>query len=139
MLLLEMVYLMSGLLAYYAYCEAKRLGLLEEMPYDDEARERLRAGQLLVLLKSQLSQVELIEWQTDRLIYRRRGEKCRLWVHQHNLYFEGHQGGEELLHQLGRGGQLRFRRDGSQLAIEVSSCDESEICRNFDLRLPLAS
>lgn len=137
--MLELVYLMSGLLAYYAYCEARRLGLLEEVPYDDKARERLRAGQLLVLLKSRLSQIELIQWQSDRLVYRRQGEECRLWVHQDNLYFESQNGNEELLHQLGRGRQLKFRREGSQLAVEVISSEDHENCRNFDLRLPLAS
>lgn len=137
MLLLESVYLIFGVLAVYIYSEAKRLGLLEEMPYDRGARARLRSGQLLGLLKSKLSNVELIEIQPDTVVYRHLGEQCRLWFQEGSLFFQAERGGVEVLHQFEPGGRVEFRREGPQISIEVRAPEDSPIRSNFALRLPL--
>ncbi len=138
MLLLESVYLILGVLAVYAFSEAKRLGLLEEMPYDRDARARLRSGQLLGILKSKLSNVELIQIHPDKVIYRSLGDQYRLWFHEDSLLFQGQYQEVEVLHQFEQGEQVEFRQEGCQISIEVSSPKDSRIQSSFALRLPLA-
>lgn len=137
MLLLESVYLFFGLLAVYAYSEARRLGLLEDVPVDESARLRLRHGQLLAVLKSKLSNIDLLQLQPDQIAYHSQGKCCRLWVHQDSLYFEREQSGVEFLHRLERGGRLEFRRSGSQISVEVSSIEKPGPGHDFALMIPL--
>lgn len=94
----------AGGFAAAGYRMAKKLGLFDEVPRDDQARAAFYSSNALVTIKDQLFGSEIVSCGADRVVYLRRGKENVLWSETGTLCHcsDGHQEQRLSLGDLGR-------------------------------------
>lgn len=135
--MLETTITMCCLFVILAYVMTRKLGLLDAVPRDPQARVASYTSSVLSLLKDQLIHSRLEKWEAGRVTYMKGKAEASIWVEDGEVHFQ--QGEQQSTLPLGDKGKLTFELVGSALSVTIVAAESSGAEHSTEVSLPLAS
>lgn len=113
----------AGGFALASYSMAKRLGLLDAVPRDPQARVAHYSSAALSVVKDQLIGSELEDWELERVSYVKAGQRSCLWVEEGALHCR--HGDRTETFPVGDKGHLAFSLEGEDMSVKIYAAESS--------------